>query len=498
MKKYNTDVIIVGAGLAGLYTALHINSDLEIILISKDDFSDVSSRLAQGGIAAVIHTSENDLLSHIEDSIIAGAYLNKPEAIKTLVYEAKENIYDLIDFGVTFDKDKEGNILLTREGGHRKRRILHAGGDATGRELMNKLQDQILKRDNITVLNNLMAVDLIIKDNKVHGITAVGNDCDLYQINSAKTILATGGVGAVFETSTNSLEATGDGVAMALRSKVKVNNMEFIQFHPTGLHVSNSKNRQRFLISEAVRGEGGILRNVDGERFMEKYHELKELAPRDIVSQSIYKEMYDTWSHYVYLDVTHMGKEFFSNRFPTIYKKVTEMGIDITKDYIPVSPIEHYSIGGISIDLDGKTSISNLYANGECADSGVHGANRLASNSLLECIVFGRKIASDINNTKLKREIVNVENNDPVRKYSYFGIRQEIREVMSKYVGIVRTTDGLLLARQIVKRHYDNLTDHKVCSRNYYKALNIATVALEIIDSALARKESIGCHYRID
>ena len=498
VHTYSTDVVIVGAGLAGLYTALNIDKNTSIIIISKDDFSDVSSRLAQGGIAAVMDTTEDDLLSHIEDSIIAGAYLSKEDALKTLVFEAKENIMNLIDFGVSFDKDDEGNVLLAREGGHRKRRILRAGGDATGKELMNKLIAQINLRDNITVLSNLMATDIISKNNKAFGITALDKKNNFYTIQSSKTILATGGVGSVFSASTNALEATGDGIAMALRKNVDVSNMEFIQFHPTALHTPNDTTRQRFLISEAVRGEGGVLRNVDGERFMEKYHKLKDLAPRDIVSQSIYKEMYDTWSDCVYLDVTHLGSEYMKKRFPTIYKHISEIHIDVDKDYIPVSPAEHYCIGGITIDLFGRTSMENLYASGECSSSGVHGANRLASNSLLECIVFGRKIAQDINSSTFDKKNVVIENDSPSKHYSYQVIRQDIREVLSKYVGIVRSEEGLLLARNIVYKHNQNLLKHKICSNNYYKALNISTVALSIIDSALARKESIGCHYRIN
>lgn len=495
---HNTDVVIVGTGLAGLYTALLIDQNISVTIISKDSFEDVSSRLAQGGIAAVMNQSESDLLSHIEDSIIAGAYLSNKDALKTLVFEAKENIMNLVDLGVSFDKDENGNVLLTREGGHRQRRILRAGGDATGKELMNKLQSQLLTRDNITVLNKFMATDILTKNGNAYGITALDKDNNLHTIYSSKTILATGGVGSVFKYSTNSLEATGDGIAMALRHNVAVRDMEFIQFHPTGLHTPNDTNRQRFLISEAVRGEGGILRNIEGETFMEKYHELKELAPRDIVSQSIYKEMYNTWSDCVYLDVTHLGKGYMKDRFPTIYKMVTKLNIDVEKDYIPVSPVEHYCIGGITIDLDGRTSMENLYASGECASTGVHGANRLASNSLLECIVFGRKIAQDINKST-KQDIPTINPKQyPTKHYSYQQIRDEIREAMSMHAGIVRTEQGLHLAKEIVQRHYENMLKHPVSSKNYYKALNICTVALNIIDSALNRKESVGCHYRVN
>ncbi len=497
-QSYKADVVIVGGGLAGLYTALNINLDKSIIIISKDDFKDVSSRLAQGGIAAVMDQKEDDLLSHIEDSIIAGAYLSKKDALETLVFEAKENIDTLIDLGVSFDRDDKGNILLAREGGHRHRRILRSGGDATGKELMMKLQAQVTSRDNITILGDFMAIDIIEKDNKAYGVTAIDKKNNFYNIHSSKTIIATGGVGSVFSASTNALEATGDGIAMALRKGVHVSNMEFIQFHPTALHNPKNTNRQRFLISEAVRGEGAILRNVDGVRFMEKYHKLKELAPRDIVSQSIYKEMYDTWSDCVYLDVTHLGSEYMKHRFPTIYNHISELNINVDKDYIPVSPVEHYCIGGITIDLNGQTSMKDLYASGECSSSGVHGANRLASNSLLECIVFGRKIAQDINGSKLSKETLTVENTSPSKHYSYQLTRQEIRDVLSKYVGIVRSEEGLLLAKNIVEKHYQNLLKHRVNSKNYYKALNISTVALNIIDSALARKESVGCHYRIN
>jgi aspartate oxidase len=276
--------------------------------------------------------------------------------------------------------------------------------------------------------------------------------------------------------------------------------MEFVQFHPTVFYdVKNEFRGQKFLISEALRGEGAILRNIEGNRFMAKYDERLELAPRDVVSLSIYKEMYDTWSDYVYLDARHLGKEFLKDRFPTIYQKCLNFGYHMESDLIPIAPQEHYGIGGIKIDLNGKTSMANLYANGECSNSGVHGANRLASNSLLECLVFGKRIANVINQSKPQRPLYwDVKEARIYKPYNYHHIRQDIRNAMQQFAFIVRKKEGLEIALKIISNHYQALLKYPVLSVDYYRALNIATVAKLIVQAALARKESIGCHYRID
>lgn len=500
IESITADVLIVGGGLAGLYTALNIQKDKKIVIASKEALGLSNSYLAQGGIAGELNTSEEVLAKHIEDTLIAGAGLFDKEAIKELVYDASENLKMLIDLGVPFDVDKEGNILLTKEAGHSTRRILHAGGDATGKKIMETLIGLIRQRENVTILENYMLYDLIVQNQVCLGGKLINAENQFLNVFATSIVLATGGIGAVYKDSTNAHGATGDGIAAAYRAGVVLQGMEFVQFHPTVFYdVTGNIKGQKFLISEAVRGEGAYLVNINGERFMQKYDARLELAPRDIVSQSIMKEMYDTWSQYVYIDARHLGKEFLEHRFPTIYAKCLESGYHMESDLVPVAPVEHYGIGGIKINLDGETSMAHLYANGECCSSGVHGANRLASNSLLECIVFGKRIAKKINAIEHKVIVSwDMEVDVAVNKYNYHPIREEIRDTMNKYVFIVRDTEGLHLAQSIINRHYKNLCKHPFTTVDYYRALNIATVAKLITDAAEARKESIGCHLRIN
>ncbi len=500
VRKLTSDVLILGGGLAGLYTALNIDKSKKIIIASKEPLGLSNSYLAQGGIAGELNTDEKVLAKHIEDTLIAGSGLFDKDAIKELVYDASENLKMLIDLGVPFDVDENGKILLTREGGHSTRRILHAGGDATGKNIMETLIALIKKRENVTIIENYMLYNLIMKDNVCYGGELISMDNEFCNVFASSTLLATGGIGAIYKDSTNAHGATGDGIAAAYRAGAKLRGMEFVQFHPTVFYdVTGNIKGQKFLISEAVRGEGAYLLNINGERFMQKYDKRLELAPRDVVSQSIMKEMYDTWSQYVYIDARHLGKKFLMKRFPTIYEKCLESGYHMESDLIPVAPVEHFGIGGVQIDLDGETSITNLFANGECCSSGVHGANRLASNSLLECVVFGKKIAQKINE-KPESEVESwgIEISFSVNNNNYHPIREEIRETMSKYVFIVRDTEGLHLAQRIIDRHYNNLCKHPFTTVDYYRALNIATVAKLITDAAEARKESIGCHLRIN
>ncbi|HEY8364989.1 MAG TPA: L-aspartate oxidase, partial [Haloplasmataceae bacterium] len=469
------DLIVIGSGLAGLYTALNVNNDKRVLLITKDKLQMSNSALAQGGIAGELKHDDEAYQRHINDTLLAGAYLNNLNALKTLVYESSDNLHKLINYGVNFDKDEDGNILLTKEGGHSERRILHAGGDATGREIIKSLTKVVLQKRNLTILENTMVLDLIIRNNTCQGISVLTNDKIQYFYANA-TVICTGGIGEIYKNSTNPSIATGDGIAMAYRAGALINNMEFIQFHPTALHVK--KNGSKFLISEAVRGEGGYLRNIEGKRFMHKYHHLLELAPRDVVSQSIYREMYDTWSDHVYLDVTHLDKEFIMKRFPTIYQTCLDEGIDITKEYIPVFPVEHFSVGGITVDINGQTSIKNLYANGECCDSGVHGANRLASNSLLECVVFGRRIAKCVNDANVETDFDILEDKTiQLSNFNYRDIRSQIKEIMERNVGIVRKEKNLLYAKEVIEKiQKDLLKDERIC-KAYYEVINMSTVA---------------------
>ncbi len=501
--KYNFDVVIIGAGLAGLYTALKINPKFKVAIITKETLDENNSFLAQGGIAACINNDDKFDL-HIEDTWTAGSEMNNIQNLQQLVKSAPSNIEELVNLGVEFDRDETGTIRTTMEGGHSRRRVLHAGGDATGREIVKALGRELRKRENIILFEDVMVIDLINDDNKCMGVTALNGDKSIIILASA-TVLATGGIGEIYNNSTNSSVATGDGIAMAYRTGCKVDSMEFIQFHPTAFY---SKDKgQKFLISEAVRGEGAVLRNKDGERFMKKYHKSFELAPRDIVSKSIYNELKETQSDFVYLDITHKNKEYLVKRFPTIYKKCLENNIDMSKDYIPVKPVQHYNIGGIRVDRYGRTKVDNLYACGECSNTGVHGANRLASNSLLECVVFGRKIAEDINNTvedildyKYDSTHINIDDNIKRTKTNLDidDITSTIKNTMEAYAGIVRWEKGLLKAKKIIDDILNNLNDNYTYNKEYLEALNMATVAKLVIRDCLERKESVGCHFRID
>ncbi len=494
------DVIVLGGGLAGIYTALNIRSDLKIGLFIKDKIDVGSSNLAQGGIAAETIFSPKQMEEHFEDTIRAGGYHNDKKATRILVDEAPQNIENLLNLGVNFDKNENGELVRTLEGGHRSRRILHAGGDDTGAHVMRDLRKTLEGRTNISVFEDEMAIEILENTNKALGVIVINKNNEEVYVLANKIVIATGGIGGIYKNTTNDKIACGDGIALCKRANVKIEDMEFVQFHPTGFY-EEDKTGQAFLISEAVRGEGAILRNIKGERFMAKYDkERMELAPRDVVSQAIYREMFDTWSDHVYLDITHKSKEFLMKRFPTIYKHCLEHGIDMSVDYIPVCPVEHFLCGGIKTDINGKTSMENLYAVGECARTGVHGANRLASNSLLECVVFGSRVAKDINesNDFSKIDIVLPDLEFTHEPYNFKDIRVDIRDTMSKYVFIVRKEEGLLLAKKIISNHLNNLKKIKVFSRYYYETLNMATVAMLIIDAAIERKESLGCHFRLD
>lgn len=499
-KTFEYDVVILGGGLAGIYTALNLNKNLKIAILVKDKIEKGSSNLAQGGIAAEVEFDPDKIEEHYEDTLKAGSYLNDKAATRVLVEEAGYNIKNLISLGVNFDRDSNGELVKTLEGAHRSRRILHAGGDATGAKVMADLRETLAKQENITVYEDEMAFEIIKKNKKAIGLIAINQANEPVYFFCQKIVIATGGVGGIYKNSTNEKFAVGDGIALAYRAGINISNMEFVQFHPTGLY-EEEKQGQRFLISEAVRGEGAILKNIEGERFMAKYDkERMELAPRDVVSQAIYREMFDTWSDHVYLDITAKPKEFLMKRFPTIYEKCLSIGVDMSKDLIPVAPIEHFLCGGITTDLLGHTTLGNVYAVGECASTGVHGANRLASNSLLECLVYGNRVAKDINEhiTSLsKLDKVYPLMNEDFKKYNFKAIRTEIREIMDKYVSIVRTKEGLDIAKRIIEKHYKNLVTLEVMSRYYYETLNMVTIAMIIINAALSRPKSIGCHYMI-
>ncbi len=501
MEK-TVDVLIIGTGLAGIYTALSLNRKHKICLIAKEALINSNSMLAQGGIAAELHDDPISLDSHFDDTLKAGSYLNDKTAVEFLVSHAKEAIESLVSLGIHFDKDENNNYLLTKEGGHSRNRILHSGGDASGYYTTKGLSSLLNDYKNIEVLEHTIALDLIKDETGASiGATVLENDAYYYPIFAKAIVLATGGIGSIYGSTTNDLSATGDGIGMAHRIGAIIENMEFVQFHPTALHPDKIESRRRFLISEAVRGEGATLLNVKKERFMNKYNPtLKELAPRDIVSQAIYREMYDTWTDHVYLDTRHLDAAYLKKRFPTIYERCKQEGFILGKDLIPVAPCEHFICGGIKTGLSGESSIPNLYAVGEAAFTGVHGANRLASNSLLECIVFGKAAADKINKTidtvKLNPKFIEPEL--PNYNYNYKPLKKKIGDYMDEHVGIVRTKNGLSLTKATFDSIYESLLKSPNLTRHYYEALNMVTTALLVTEQALARKVSIGCHYRLD
>lgn len=501
-KELQYDVVIIGAGLAGLYTALNIEERYSCLILAKDTIDISNSWFAQGGIAAAI-SSDDAPIFHQEDTLIAGAGLCDEDAVGVLVAEGPYDINRLLSLRVPFDLNEFGDLQITREGGHRKNRIVHAGGDATGRETVKALAHIVSQRKNIKFSENTCFYD-ILKDeqNAVSGIIVKKDDKDFYLIETQKVVVATGGIGQVYKSTTNPSVATGDGIAAAMRVGAVVKNIEFIQFHPTGLWSPVPEDRE-FLISEAVRGEGGLLKNKDGVRFMEGTHELNELAPRDIVARAVVKELLRTGEDHVFVDITAKSEEYLKHRFPTIYEECLKRGINIATDWIPVCPVQHYLMGGIVTDLNGQTNIEGLYAAGEAAYTGVHGANRLASNSMLECIVFGRRAAEDINkslrenNSVVKAVVPQI----PARKKSgldYKVLRQQIKDLMNDYGYVVRTGDGLSFAMGQVDTILKQLENVHDDSNAYLETLNIATIASAILTAALERKESIGSHYRED
>ena len=512
------DVAIVGSGLAGLSVALHLAQNRKVVVISKRALRDGASDWAQGGIAAVLdsHDSHDQ---HVQDTLVAGAGLCDESATRFIVSRGREAIEWLIAQGVPFTRDDAAELgfHLTREGGHSQRRIIHAA-DATGHAVQVTLEAKVRQHPNITLLEQHMAIDLITSDKL--GVRNGAPHCyGLYvqDVESGKvdtiaadqTVLATGGAGKVYLYTTNPDTATGDGIAMAWRAGCRVSNMEFIQFHPTCLYHPYAKS---FLITEAVRGEGGILKlpatagAAAGQRFMPSHDERAELAPRDIVARAIDYEMKKRGLDYVDLDISHKPPEFLKEHFPTIHARCLELGIDITKQPIPIVPATHYTCGGIVTDLHGRTDIQGLYAVGETACTGLHGANRLASNSLLECVVLGRAAAMDIESqakpksvtlpvwdesrvTDADEEVVITQNWD------------ELRRAMWSFVGIVRTTKRLqraqhriALLKEEINEYYANFR----ITRDLLELRNLVEVASLIVSSALSRRESRGLHYSLD
>ena len=510
------DVIIIGTGAAGLTVALELAekstqsaNGAKIALISKGPVSEGSTFYAQGGIAAVIDEINDSVESHIQDTLNAGAGLCHKESVQFTIEHGKEAIDWVIGQGVKFSLNTESdNYHLTREGGHSQRRVIHAA-DATGKAISKGLTERIKQHPNIKIFEHHLAVDLILSPHKPQhciGIYLLDTQSNhVIEVPAKFTVLATGGASKVYLYTSNPDSSTGDGIAMAWRAGCRVANMEFNQFHPTCLYHPKAKS---FLITEALRGEGAKLKLIDGTPFMHKFDSREELAPRDIVAQAIDYEMKRTGSDYVYLDITHKDPEFIKEHFPTIYKRCLKFDIDITKEPIPVVPAAHYTCGGIMTDLDGQTDISNLYAIGETAFTGLHGANRMASNSLLECLVFGKAAAE-----KIKRELQDYECESMLPPWDDSRVTgseegvvvthnwDELRRVMWNYVGIVRKNKRLLLAKQridLLKREIDDYYRQYLINGDLIELRNLVTIAELIINSAMQRKESRGLHYTID
>ena len=496
------DVVVIGAGIAGLYTALHIDEKHSCCILTKEDAEVSNSWLAQGGIAAAISMDDAPVY-HFEDTMIAGAGLCDENAVRVLVSEGPSDIRRLVDMQVPFDLDSEGDLDITREGGHRRRRIVHAGGDATGRETVKALAHLVSLRPNVTFMPHNFCADILTDDKgAVTGCAVLDITDTLYIIDTPNVVLATGGIGQVYKISTNPSVATGDGLAAAVRAGAKLKDMEFIQFHPTGLWSDKQENRA-FLISESMRGEGGLLKNSEGVRFMVGQHELNELAPRDIVARAITRELIRSGETHAFIDITSEPREYLEHRFPTIFSECLRRGMDISKVWIPVCPVQHYLIGGIKTDLDARTGVEGLYACGEAASTGVHGANRLASNSMLECLVFGRRAATHINGRfaelgGAKKSRLPENEKRPVVHRDFSALRAEIQQLMNDNGSVLRNKKGMTAALDRLSEIYGELQNSFWPGREYIEALNLAYLATEILKAALARKESVGAHYRED
>jgi L-aspartate oxidase len=517
-----TDFLVIGSGIAGLTFAMKLaqdRPDKRIMVITKTFSDETNTKYAQGGVAAVWDEDQDDYQKHIEDTLIAGDGLCNPEIVEIVVKEGPQRVQEIIDWGARFDKDPDGDYALGKEGGHSESRILHYK-DVTGKEIERALLEAVRRKPNIQILNHCFVIDLITQHHLGYLVMKSTPDIECYgvyafnletkkieKILAGITLLATGGNGQIYRTTTNPAIATGDGVAMVYRAKGRIENMEFIQFHPTALYEPNVKG-QSFLITEAVRGDGGILRNDKGEAFMERYDERKDLAPRDIVARAIDSEMKINGTEHVWLDCRHMGAEKFIHHFPNIYEKCKSIGIDVMQQMIPVAPAAHYSCGGIKTDAMARTSIRNLYATGECASSGLHGANRLASNSLLEAMVFSHRCYLDAiekaDTLQIRNDIPDWNAGGTTAPKEMILITQSLKELqllMSDYVGIVRTDVRLERASRRLDLLYEEteaLYRKTVISPQMCELRNMITVSYLVVKGAQFRKESRGLHFNTD
>jgi L-aspartate oxidase len=491
------DFVVIGAGVAGLRAAIALATAGRVLVLAKKEVTNSNTQFAQGGIAAAL-SDEDEVSLHLQDTLSAGDGLCNPEAVKALVEEGPERIEELIAWGTQFDRNGT-KLVFGREGAHSRNRILHAQGDSTGREILRALYAKAQTLKHISVVEFEFSTGLCTDNGRITGISLINNKGINEEVACSAVLLATGGMGQLYRNTTNPEVATGDGVAMAFRAGAEVSDMEFIQFHPTALYL---KKAPRFLLSEALRGEGAYLRNIELDRFMGKYHPMGELAPRDVVARAIVHEMEVSGAKdpFVYLDLTHLKAAHVQKRFPRIYATCMQHNIDITEDMIPVRPAAHYAMGGVRTGLDGKTNIGGLYAAGEAAATGVHGANRLASNSLLEGLVYGARAGNTMRDeagrphTKV-RTAKTAYSNGPVDA-GIEGAIGQIQDLMWNDVGIVRTRKGLQNAVQRLEELALKTANPR--TRRAYEAANLHLAGLLVARSALAREESRGAHYRTD
>lgn len=515
---YRYDYLVIGSGIAGMSFALKVAKTGKVALVCKTTLDEANTALAQGGIASVTNTIVDNFGKHIEDTMIAGDWLSDRTAVEKVVTEAPAQIQELINWGVDFDKNEKGEFDLHREGGHSEFRILHHQ-DNTGFEIQESLIEAVKNNPNIDIFENHFAVEICTQHHLGKIVTRRTTDITCYgayvldeatgKVNtflSKVTLMATGGCGAVYRTTTNPLVATGDGIAMVYRAKGTVQDMEFVQFHPTALY--HPGDRPSFLITEAMRGYGAVLRTLDGKEFMHKYDERLSLAPRDIVARAIDNEMKLRGDDHVYLDVTHKDPEETKQHFPNIYKKCLSLGIDITKDYIPVAPAAHYLCGGIKVDLNARSSIARLYAVGECSCTGLHGGNRLASNSLIEAVVYADAAAkhsmAHIDEYSYREDIPEWNDDGTQHQEEMVLITQsekEVGQIMGTYVGIVRSNlrlDRAWNRLDILYEETEKLFKSSKVSRKICELRNIINVGYLIMRQAKERHESRGLHYTID